>query len=169
VFNPSVGVFFSGFLPSAEHSQLVDGLMRALDPEVVNDVWATVRVLIPERVDIHPLGCHYSAYTGIVSVLEGILIRLVTGCWGTTAEKLLGGAVSDICFAVAFVTNGSRPECSTRLATEAVEVYNQSVGLDHTDRVDRRQPTQDTIRWGRNRPEPMRGGQSPVVKLVPGL
>jgi len=39
------------------------------------------------------------------------------------------------------------------------------VGLDLTDRVDRRQPTQDTIRWGRNRPEPMRPGKVRLQKL----
>jgi hypothetical protein len=32
--------------------------MRALDPEVVDAVWAAVEALVPTTVDEHPLGCH---------------------------------------------------------------------------------------------------------------
>jgi len=32
--------------------------MRALDPEVVDAVWATIEPLIPPVPDDHPLGCH---------------------------------------------------------------------------------------------------------------
>jgi hypothetical protein len=32
--------------------------MRALETEVVDAVWAAVEVLLPARVDDHPLGCH---------------------------------------------------------------------------------------------------------------
>ena len=32
--------------------------MRALDPEVVDAMWAAAEPLLPVRGDDHPLGCH---------------------------------------------------------------------------------------------------------------
>jgi len=36
----------------------VSVIMRALEPEVVDAVWAAVEALLPKRDDDHPLGCH---------------------------------------------------------------------------------------------------------------
>jgi hypothetical protein len=33
-------------------------IMRALDPEVFDAVWAGIEPLVPVPVEIHPLGCH---------------------------------------------------------------------------------------------------------------
>ena len=68
--------------------------MRALDPEVMDAMWAAAEPLLPRRDDVHPLGCHIPRIADRVC-FEGIVIRLVTGCSWVTAERLLGGAVSD--------------------------------------------------------------------------
>jgi transposase len=68
--------------------------MRAMEPEVVHQVWNRVRRLIPTPVDRHPLGCHRRRAPDLVC-LWGILIRLVTGCSWQTAEALLERRVSD--------------------------------------------------------------------------
>ncbi len=69
--------------------------MRALDPEVVDAVWAAIEPLLPAPVsDDHPLGRHRPRVPDRLC-FEGILIRLVTGCSWVDAESLLGGAVSD--------------------------------------------------------------------------
>ncbi len=53
--------------------------MRALDPEVLDAVWAAVEPLIPVGVDGHPLGCHRprSSNRDCFAVM---LVRLSTGC-----------------------------------------------------------------------------------------
>jgi transposase len=67
--------------------------MRALEPEVVDAVWAAVEPLLPEPpLDEHPLGCHRSRIPDRLC-FEGILIRLVTGCAWVDVERLLGGGV----------------------------------------------------------------------------
>ena len=53
--------------------------MRALDPEVVDAVWAAVEALLPPADDSHPLGCHNPRIDDRVC-FEAILIRLATGC-----------------------------------------------------------------------------------------
>src|SRR5258708_6930352 len=69
-------------------------IMRALDPEVVDAVWAAVEPLLPNRpVDDHPLGCHRGRVPDRVC-FEGILIRLVTGCAWVDVERLMGKRVS---------------------------------------------------------------------------
>ena len=69
--------------------------MRALDPEVVDAVWAAVEPLVARpQVENHPLGCHRRRVSDRVC-FEAMLIRLVTGCSWVDAERLVGGAVSD--------------------------------------------------------------------------
>ena len=68
--------------------------MRALDPEVLNAVWAAVEGLIRERVDSHPLGCHRGRIPNR-TCFEGILIRLATGCSWEDTERLMQHRVSD--------------------------------------------------------------------------
>ena len=68
--------------------------MRALDPEVVDAVFAAIEPLLPVSIDDHPLGCHNPRIDDRVC-FEGILIRLVVGCSWETAEQLMRHAVSD--------------------------------------------------------------------------
>lgn len=103
--------------------------MRALDPEVVDAVWAAVEPLLPVLpVDGHPLGCHRARIADRVC-FEGILIRLVTGCAWVDVERLMGGRVSDT------TLRDRRDEwieagVFDRLADEAVAGYDRVVGLD---------------------------------------
>ncbi len=54
--------------------------MLALEPRVVDAVWAAVERYIPERGEVfHPLGCHRRRIPDR-DVFEAVLFRLVTGC-----------------------------------------------------------------------------------------
>ena len=102
--------------------------MRALDPEVMDAMWAAVEPLLSGRVDGHPLGCHNPRIADRVC-FEGIVIRLVTGCSWVTAERLLGNQVSDT------TLRARRDEWVAAgvfdaLAAEAVAAYDRVVGLD---------------------------------------
>ncbi len=108
--------------------------MRALEFEVVDAVWAAVEALLPSREDAHPLGCHNPRIPDRVC-FEGIVTRLVTGCSWVTAERLLGGRVSDT------TLRARRDEWTEAgvfdaLATEAVEAYDRIIGLDLTETAD---------------------------------
>jgi transposase len=72
----------------------VPDIMRALDPEVVDALWAAVEPLIPTAASDHPLGCHRPRIPDR-TCLAGIVIRLATGCSWEDAERLLDGAASD--------------------------------------------------------------------------
>ena len=102
--------------------------MRALDPEVVDAVWAACEPLIPKPASTHPLGCHRRRIPDRLC-FWGILVRLVTGCSWVTAERLLGGQVSD-------TTLRTRRDQWTKagvfesLETEALAGYDRIVGLD---------------------------------------
>ena len=69
-------------------------IMRALDPEVVDALWAAVESLLPDSDDSHPLGCHNPRISDRLC-FEGIMIRLATGCSWEDAERLAPGQVSD--------------------------------------------------------------------------
>lgn len=102
--------------------------MRALDPEVMDAMWAAAEPLLPVRGDQHPLGCHNPRISDRVC-FEGIVIRLVTGCSWVTAERLMGNQVSDT------TLRARRDEWVTAgvfdaLAAEAVAAYDRVVGLD---------------------------------------
>ena len=103
--------------------------MRALDPEVVDAVWAAVEPLLPTpAVDAHPLGCHRPRVPDRVC-FEGILIRLVTGCAWVDAERLLGNRVSDT------TLRDRRDEWTAagvfdQLVDDALAGYDRIVGLD---------------------------------------
>lgn len=105
--------------------------MRALDPEVVDAVWAAVEPLLPDRSDSHPLGCHRPRVPDR-ACFEGILIRLVTGCSWEDAERLNGGVVSDT------TLRDRRDEWTAagvfgKLAEEAIGAYDRIVGLDFSE------------------------------------
>ncbi|MDE0353879.1 MAG: IS5 family transposase [bacterium] len=102
--------------------------MRALDPEVIDAVWAACERLIPEAVSDHPLGCHRRRIPDEVC-FRGVLIRLVVGCSWEDTERLLGGVVSD-------TTLRTRRDERVRagvfeaLEAEALAAYDRIVGLD---------------------------------------
>ena len=105
--------------------------MRALDPEVVDAVWSAIEPLIPKPDMNHPLGCHRTRASDRLC-LQGILIRLSTGCSWEDAERLLDGRVSD-------TTLRSRRDewikagVFDQLADEAIAAMDRIMGLDLSD------------------------------------
>jgi transposase len=69
-------------------------IMRALEPEVVDALWAAIEPLLPTRADRHPLGCHRQRVPDRLC-FRGILIRLVTGSSWVDIEAILDHQVSD--------------------------------------------------------------------------
>ena len=106
-------------------------MMRALDPEVGDAVWAGIEPLIPAPVDNHPLGCHRRRAADR-DCFEMMLVREVTGCSWEDAERLCGNKVSDT------TARDRRDEwikagVFTAIAKEAIAGYDKIVGLDLTD------------------------------------
>ena len=115
-------------VPTNDDQVEVAVIMRALDSEVVDAVWEAIRWLLPVVGGDHPLGCHRPRIPDRVC-FEGILVRLVTGCSWVTAERLLGGTVSDT------TLRARRDEWVTAgvfeaLAAEALAAWDRIVGLD---------------------------------------
>lgn len=103
-------------------------IMRALEPEVVDTVWAAVKPLIPVPVETHPLGCHRPRALDR-DCFEVMLVRLVTGCSWEDAERLCANKVSDT------TARARRDEwvdalVFDRLVEEALSAYDKVVGLD---------------------------------------
>jgi transposase len=71
-----------------------DVIMRALDPEVVDAIWAAIEPLIPPPPRTHPLGCHRPRVPDRLC-FRGILLRLVTGASWVDIEAILDHQVSD--------------------------------------------------------------------------
>jgi len=102
--------------------------MRALDPVVVDAVWAAVEPLLPARDRSHPLGCHRPRVPDRLC-FRGILIRLVTGASWVDIEAILDFAVSDTTLRARrdeWVDSG----VFDRLAAEAIAAYDRIIGLD---------------------------------------
>jgi transposase len=102
--------------------------MRALEPEVVDALWATIEPLIPARDDSHPLGCHRPRVPDRLC-FRGILIRLVTGASWVDIEAILDHQVSDT------TLRKRRDEWINagvfdRLHTEALAAFDRIIGLD---------------------------------------
>lgn len=102
--------------------------MRALDPEVVDAIWAAVEPLIPPPPRTHPLGCHRQRVPDRVC-FEAMLVRLVTGCSWVVAEQLCDRVVSDT------TLRSRRDEWITAgvfdtVANQALAAYDRIVGLD---------------------------------------
>ena len=102
--------------------------MRALEPEVVDAVWAAIEPLLPATVETHPLGCHRPRVPDRLC-FWGILIRLVTGSSWVDIEAILEHRVSDTTlrarrdeWIAAGVFDARRPK---RLAA-----FDRIVGLD---------------------------------------
>jgi transposase len=106
----------------------VPTIMRALDPEVFDVVWAAVEPLLPAPPKTHPLGCHRPRVSDRVC-FQAMLIRLVTGCSWVDAERLIGGAVSDT------TLRARRDEWEeagvfAAVVDEAMAGYDKIIGLD---------------------------------------
>ena len=103
----------------------VSCIMRALDVEVVDAVWAVVESRVPQR----PSGRGHRPRIPDRVCFWGMLIRLVTGCSWVTAERLLGGRVSDTTMRARrdeWIEAGVFED----LEAESVEAYDRIVGLD---------------------------------------
>lgn len=105
--------------------------MRALDPEVVDAIWATIEPVLPPRSKTHPLGCHRRRVPDRLC-FRGILIRLVTGASWVDIEAILDHQVSDTTLrarrdewinAGVFIT----------LKDQALQAFDRIIGLDLDD------------------------------------
>ncbi len=102
--------------------------MRALDPEVVDTVWAAIEPKIPPHPENHPLGCHRPRVPDR-DCFEVMLVRLVTGCSWEDAERLCANKVSDT------TARARRDEwieagVFTAIVEEAIAAYDKMIGLD---------------------------------------
>ena len=103
-------------------------IMRALDPEVVDAIWAAIEALLPVADDGHPLGCHNPKISDRLC-FEAIMIRLVTGCSWEDAERLAPGQVSDTTLRTRrdeWIAAG----VFDQLVAEALAGYDRMIGLD---------------------------------------
>jgi transposase len=106
----------------------VPHIMRALDPEVFDAVWAAVEPLLPVHNDAHPLGCHRRRASDRIC-FHAMLVRLVTGCSWVDAEQLTGRVVSDT------TIRARRDEWEgsgvfAQVVEEALCAYDKIIGLD---------------------------------------
>ena len=103
-------------------------IMRALEAEVRDAVWAAMESLIPVPVSNHPLGCHRPRKSDRL-VFDVMLVRLVTGVSWVDAELLTGSQVSDT------TVRNRRDEwieagVFASLEHEALDAYDRIIGLD---------------------------------------
>jgi transposase len=106
-------------------------IMRALEPEVVDAVWAAIEPLLPVREDAHPLGCHRPRVSDRLC-FRGIVIRLVTGASWVDIEAILDFEVSDT------TLRARRDEwidagVFEQLKNEALAAFDRIIGLDLGD------------------------------------
>ena len=101
--------------------------MLALNPRVVEAVWAAIEPLLPPRPpDQHPLGCHRPRIPDRIC-FEAILHRLVTGCsWDVAGRLGMGGETTLRRRRTEWVAAG----VFDRLAEEALRAYDRIRGLD---------------------------------------
>jgi transposase len=106
----------------------VSHIMRAMDADVFDAVWAAVKALIPAPPRTHPLGCHRRRVPDEVC-FRGILHRLVSGSSWTTIEAQLGWVVSDTTLRARF-NEWVAAGVFDAIADEALRAYDRIVGLD---------------------------------------
>ncbi len=102
--------------------------MRALKPEVVDVLFATIEPLLPPPDDTHPLGCHRRRVPDRLC-FRGILIRLVTGASWVDVEAILDHEVSDTTLRTRrdeWIDAG----VFDALKTEALAAYDRVIGFD---------------------------------------
>ncbi|MHB1763644.1 MAG: IS5 family transposase [Acidimicrobiales bacterium] len=121
-----------GVLTQPTNDQVeVPTIMRALDPEVGDTVWAAIAALVPPPDRTHPLGCHRLRASDR-DCFDGMLVRLATGCSWEDAERLCGHKVSDT------TMRARRDEWIAAgvfdaLVAEALSAYDKIIGLDLSD------------------------------------
>jgi transposase len=104
--------------------------MLALDPIVVDAVWASFAAYLPERGETdHPLGCHRPRISDR-DCFEAILFRLVTGCSWDVAGRLGKGSETTL--------RRRRDEWQAvgacqHLVEEAINAFDKVIGLDFSD------------------------------------
>jgi transposase len=103
-------------------------IMRALDPEVKDAIWAALEARLPPRAERHPLGCHRPRCSDR-DCFELIVVRLATGCSWEDAERLTGHKVSDT------TARARRDEWIAAgifdaLSEEALFGFDKVIGLD---------------------------------------
>jgi transposase len=106
-------------------------IMRALEPEVFDTVWAAIEPLVPVHAETHPLGCHRPRAEDR-DCFEVMLVRLVTGCSFEDAERLCGNKVSDTTVR-ARRDEWERAGVFDAVAAEAIRAYDKIIGLDLSD------------------------------------
>ena len=106
----------------------VPHIVRTLEPEVFDAVWAAVEPLLPPPPMTHPLGCHRRRAPDRVC-FQAMLIRLVTGCSWVDVEALVGRAVSDTTLRTRR-DEWERAGVFDVLAEEALTAYDKIIGLD---------------------------------------
>jgi transposase len=101
--------------------------MLALDPSVVDAVWASFGAHLPKREEsLHPLGCHRPRICER-DCFEAILFRLVTGCSWDVAGRLGKGSETTL--------RRRRDEWVAagvfeHLVEEAIAAFDKVIGLD---------------------------------------
>ncbi len=106
-------------------------IIRALEPEVSDAIWATIEPLLPAGRDEHPLGCHRPRVSDRLC-FRGILIRLVTGASWVDIEAILDFAVSDTTLRARrdeWIDAGVFDD----VAAEALAAFDRIIGLDLDD------------------------------------
>ena len=104
--------------------------MLALDPVVVDAVWASFAAYLPEHAESgHPLGCHRPRISDR-DCFEAILFRLVTGCSWDVAGRLGKGSETTL--------RRRRDEwlavgACQYLVEEAINAFDKVIGLDFSD------------------------------------
>ena len=104
--------------------------MLALDPVVVDAVWASFAAYLPEHGESnHPLGCHRPRISDR-DCFEAILFRLVTGCSWDVAGRLGKGSETTL--------RRRRDEwlavgACQYLVEEAINAFDKVIGLDFSD------------------------------------
>jgi transposase len=106
-------------------------IMRALEPEVVDAIWAAFEPLLPSPDRSPPLGCHRRRAPERLC-FRGLLIRLVTGSSWVDIEAILDHQVSDT------TLRARRDEwidagIFEALKTGAMAAFDRIVGLDLDD------------------------------------
>lgn len=101
--------------------------MLALDPRVVDAVWAAVQGHLPPRPpDTHPLGCHRPRIPDR-DCFTAILLRLVTGCsWDVAARFTPAGETTLRNRRTEWLNAG----VFTKLVEESIAGYDRIIGLD---------------------------------------
>ncbi len=152
-------------------------VMRALEAEMVDVLWATIEPLLPEPEQTHPLGCHRPRVSDRLC-FRGILIRLTSGSsWSTSKQSGLTRCPTPRCAPDAI--NGSELGCSIvsrprsalamTASSDSISPRSLSTGRSTKHRVAVKEPTRtpltesetrlEVVHRGRRERHPDRPGQ----------